>query len=618
MSTYILGISAYYHDAAAALIRDGQIVAAAQEERFTRRKHDPGFPANAVACCLKEAGITPRDLDAVAFYEQPAVKFERLMETCLAYAPGGWELFENALPIWAQLKLHLPQRLHDELPGFSGKLLFTGHHESHAASAFFPSPFEEAAILTLDAVGEWSTSSIGLGSGNRVALSHHQRFPHSLGMLYSAFTYYAGFRVNSGEYKLMGLAPYGTPRYVDLILDRVVSLAADGSMRLNMAHFDYGRRLTMTSPSFHELFGGPPRQPEDRITQKEMDLAASIQVVCEQAVLQAARYAHDQTGVANLVMAGGVALNCVANGRLLREGPFEHLWVQPAAGDAGGALGAALLAWHHEMGQPRSLHSPDAQYGSLLGNCFQNDDIGLFLDSMGATYERIEDEALLLDRVARLIAAEKVIGWFQGRMEFGPRALGCRSIIGDARSATMQQKMNVKIKFRESFRPFAPCVLHEHVHEYFETCPGEDSPYMLLVAPVLPRHRTTLSDDDRRRMTDPDLRVRVSVPRSTVPTITHVDYSARVQTVDAERHGRYYRLMQRFHELTGSPVIVNTSFNIRGEPIVGTPEDAYRCFMATDMDCLVLENHVLLKEEQTFSLLPDLATYRERYSGALD
>jgi carbamoyltransferase len=540
------------------------------------------------------------------------------METFIGHAPHGFELFEEAMPVWAQLKLRLPERLRAELPGFSGDLYFADHHESHAASAFFPSPYSDAAILTVDAVGEWSTSALGMGRGNRIELSHEQRFPHSLGMLYSAFTYYTGFRVNSGEYKLMGLAPYGKPRYVGAIRDRLVRILDDGSIWLDMSYFDYCQGLTMTSPKFHELFGGPPRQPEALITAKEMDLAASIQVLCEEAMLKAARHLHRSTGARNLVMAGGVALNCVANGRLLREGPFENIWIQPAAGDAGGALGAALLVWHHELNRPRCAQLPDAQKGSLLGPAFADEDIGLFLDAMGASYERVDDEEELLDRVARLIAEEQVIGWFQGAMEFGPRALGCRSILGDPRSPRMQQKMNVSIKFRESFRPFAPCVLREHVDEYFEMRPGEDSPYMLLVAPVRERWRTPLSEADRSKMEDPDLRIRVSVPRSSVPAITHVDYSARVQTVDAERHGRYYRLMKRFHALTGCPIVVNTSFNIRGEPIVCSPQDAYRCFMATDMDCLVLEKHVLLKKEQTFCLIPDVDAYKRQYSSALD
>jgi carbamoyltransferase len=616
--TYILGISAFYHDSAATLLRDGEIVAAVQEERFSRSKHDPRFPRKAIDYCLREAGISPTELDAIAFYERPLVKFERLLETTVAFAPHGFALFEEAMPVWAQLKLQLPERLRTELPGFRGPIHFLDHHESHAASAFFPSPFETAAILTLDAVGEWSTSALGRGRGNTVVLSHEQRFPHSLGMLYSAFTYYAGFRVNTGEYKLMGLAPYGTPRYVDIIRERLATIGPDGSIALDMDYFDYGRGLTITSQKFHDLFGGPPRAPEAFITSKEMDLAASIQVVCEDVMLKAARHAHEVTGEKNLVMAGGVALNCVANGRLLREGPFDDIWIQPAAGDAGGSLGAALLVWHEHFQQPRRPALPDGQRGSLLGPAFANPDIGLFLDSMGATAEYVAKEEDLLDKVARLMAEEKVVGWFQGRMEFGPRALGCRSIIGDARSPRMQQKMNVKIKFRESFRPFAPCVLREQAHEYFDMRPGADSPYMLLVAPVREQWRASLTDDDRQRMADPDLRIRVSVPRSYVPAITHVDYSARVQTVDEERHGRYYRLMRRFHQITGCPIIVNTSFNIRGEPIVCTPEDAYRCFMATDMDCLVLENHLLLKDDQAFSLMPDINAYRERYARALD
>ncbi len=618
MTSCVLGISAFYHDSAAALVRDGEIVAAAQEERFTRQKHDARFPRNAVAFCLNEARVSAGDLRAVAFYERPLVKWNRLLETFIGYAPRGFELFEEALPVWAQLKLRMPDRLRAELPGFSGPLYFADHHESHAASAFFPSPFLDAAILTVDAVGEWTTSAVGVGHGNRLTLTHEQRFPHSLGMLYSAFTYYAGFKVNSGEYKLMGLAPYGKPRYVDVIRDRIVDIFEDGSLWLDMSYFNYGQGLTMTTERFHELFGGPPRQPESLITAKEMDLAASIQVVCEETMLKASTHLHRTTGERNLVMAGGVALNCVANGRLLREGQFENIWIQPAAGDAGGALGAALLAWHHEFEQPRSVQMPDSQKGSLLGPCFSDDDIGLFLDSVGATYERLDDEEQLLDDVARMIAEEKVIGWFQGAMEFGPRALGCRSILGDPRAPRMQQKMNVSIKFRESFRPFAPCVLREHVDEYFEMRPEEDSPYMLLVAPVREKWRMHLTDTDRHKMEDPDLRIRVAVPRSTVPAITHVDYSARVQTVDHMRHGRYYRLMKRFHALTGCPVIVNTSFNIRGEPIVCTPEDAYRCFMATDMDCLVLEHHVLLKERQGFTLIPNIDAYRKQYANALD
>ncbi|MDP2481327.1 MAG: carbamoyltransferase [Candidatus Palauibacterales bacterium] len=611
---YILGISALFHDSAAALLRDGEIVAAAQEERFTRKKHDDGFPTKAIEYCLSWAGIGPADLDVAVFYEKPLVKFERLLETHLAVAPDGFEPFRRALPDWSVRKLDLPKLLRTELGGaFAGEVCFADHHESHAASAFFPSPYEEAAILTLDAVGEWSTSSMGYGRANRITLTHEMRFPHSVGMLYSAFTYYTGFKVNSGEYKLMGLAPYGRPLYADVIRDRLIDLREDGSIWLDMEYFDFCRGLTMTSEKFHDLFGGPPRRPETPITQKDMDLAASIQAVTEEIVLRAADHVHELTGMDHLVMAGGVALNCVANGRLLREGPFEDVWVQPAAGDAGGALGAAQLVWHHYMDRPRTVGRGDSQQGSFLGPSFSNEDIGLFLDSVGARYEHIDDEHALLDRVAGVLEEEKVVGWFQGRMEYGPRALGHRSIIGDARSTRMQQTMNLKIKFRESFRPFAPCVLRDHVHEVFEMREEEDSPYMLFVAPVREALRARLGEEEKRKLEDPDLRVRVAVPRSVYPAITHVDYSARVQTVDPERHGRYARLMQRFYERTGSPVIVNTSFNIRGEPIVCDPEDAFRCFMATHMDCLVLEDYVLLKEDQPAALSEDTAAYRDQY-----
>jgi carbamoyltransferase len=613
--TNILGISAFYHDSAAALLQDGDIAAAAQEERFSRRKHDPGFPTLAIASCLRQAGLEIGDIDHVTFYERPMVKFERLMETYLDYAPAGYDSFQQAAPLWAREKLHLPERVLGELgAAFRGTLRFADHHESHAASAFFPSPFADAALLTLDAVGEWSTSTIGLGANNRIELMHEQRFPHSLGLLYSAFTFYTGFKVNSGEYKLMGLAPYGTPRFADLIRDRIVAINDDGSIRLDMSYFNYCEGLTMTSDRFHDLFGGPPRLPESVITQKDMDLAASIQVICEEVVLKAARYARRVTGSRHLAMAGGVALNCVANGRVLREGIFDSMWVQPAAGDAGGALGAALLTWHHHLNRPRTVRVPDAQHGSLLGPRFDNEAVRLFLDSEGAVYESIDDEDELLDRVARLLEEGNIIGWFQGRMEFGPRALGSRSIIGDARSPEMQQKMNLKIKYRESFRPFAPCVLLEHAAEVFELRPADESPYMLQVAPVREPLRTSLTPEDRRRMQDPDLRVRVSVPRSTLPAITHVDYSARIQTVDAERHGRYYRLMRRMYERTGCPVIVNTSFNIRGEPIVGNPDDALRCFLATEMDVLVLEDCLLLKQRQDPASLASAEAYKALYA----
>ncbi len=614
MPTYILGISAFYHDSAAALIKDGEIVAAVQEERFTRRKHDPNLPRNAISYCLDRAGINAGELDYVVFYEKPFTKFDRLLKTYLAFAPSGFKSFKRALPVWVNHKIRIPETIRSALGGeFKGQLCFMDHHESHSASAFFPSPFDEAAILTLDAVGEWGTSSIGVGRGNRITLTHEMRFPHSLGMLYSAFTHYTGFKVNSGEYKLMGLAPYGTPKYADLIMEKVARVGEDGSLFLDMSYFNYCQGLTMTSEKFHELFGAPPRAPETFLTQKDMDLAASIQVVCEEVVLRAARFAHKLTGIPNLVMAGGVALNCVANGRLLREGPFEKLWVQPAAGDAGGALGSALLVWHHLLDQPRKANPQDSQKASWLGPSFTDDEIALFLDSVGAHYEYIADETLLLDRLARLLDQEKIIGWFYGNMEYGPRALGSRSIIGDARSPTMQQTMNLKIKFRESFRPFAPCVLGEFVDQVFETRPSEDSPYMLIVAPVREDWRIPLSSEDLRKMQDPDLRIRVSVPRSRLPAITHVDYSARIQTVDAERHGRFYRLMRKFYELTGCPVIVNTSFNIRGEPMVCSPEDAFRCFMATDIDCLVLENYILMKDSQPSALVQDSEAYRADY-----
>jgi carbamoyltransferase len=614
MPVFILGISAYYHDSAAALVKDGDIVAAAQEERFTRQKGDARFPIAAINYCVAEAGITTKEIDYTVFYEKPLVKFERLLDTYLTFVPRGFKAFRRAFPVWAGSKLHLSREIRTGLGrNFRGQLLFTEHHESHAASAFFPSPFEEAAILTLDAVGEWATTSIGIGEKNQVQILKELRFPHSLGMLYSAFTHYAGFQVNSGEYKLMGLAPYGQPLYTDLILNHIAEIKEDGSLWLDMAYFDYCHGLTMTSEKFHELLGGPPRLPESFITQREMDLAASIQRVCEEIVMRTARYAHKLTGKKNLVMAGGVALNCVANGKLLREGPFENVWVQPAAGDAGGALGSALLVWHQVLNRQRHLNGNDNQKGSFLGPSFSNTDIELFLDGVGAVYEHIPDESTLLDRVAHLLAEEKVIGWFHGRMEYGPRALGCRSIIADARSTHMQQTMNLKIKFRESFRPFAPCVLREFAHEIFEMRPKEESPYMLFVAPVREGHRLTLSSDDLEKMQDPDLRVRVSIPRSHMPAITHVDFSARIQTIDPERHGRFYHLMRRFYDITGCPVIVNTSFNIRSEPIVCSFEEAFHCFMGTAIDCLVLENYLLLKTDQPSALMQDPESYKDQY-----
>jgi carbamoyltransferase len=610
--TAILGISAFYHDSAAALVVDGEIIAAAQEERFSRKKHDPGFPAHATAFCLQEAGLEPADLDYVAFYDKPLTKFERLLETYLAFAPSGLSSFSMALPIWIKEKLFMRRTLRRGIGGeLKAPLVFMDHHESHAASAFFPSPFEEAAILTLDGVGEWTTTAHGIGLGNKIRLTHHLQFPHSLGLLYSAFTYYCGFKVNSGEYKLMGLAPYGRPIYVDAIYKHLVDLKPDGSFGLNLGYFNYCQGLTMTGRRFHDLFGGPPRKPETDLTQRHMDLAASIQAVTEEIMLRMGRDIHRQTGMRNLVLAGGVALNCVANGRLLREGPFESIWIQPAAGDAGGALGAALFVWHQLLEKPRSVCGRDTQKGSFLGPRFPPSAVQQFLERTGARHERFDDESDLLEHVAQLLADEKVVGWFQGRMEFGPRALGARSILGDPRSPKMQATMNVKIKFRESFRPFAPVVLQEHLADLFGMREDQESPYMLLVAPVLDEHRVPIAEEQLRVMQkDPDLRHRVNVVRSTIPAVTHVDYSARVQTVDEERNPRFHRLLQAFHRLTGCPVLVNTSFNVRGEPIVCTPEDAYRCFLATDMDVLVLEDCVLHKDEMVEKT--DAAT-REKY-----
>jgi len=593
--TTILGISAFYHDSAAALVVDGEVVAAAQEERFTRKKHDDEFPVHAIRYCLDEAGLTPEQLDYVGFYDKPFLKFERLLETYLSYAPRGFRSFLKFVPLWTRQKLHLRREITHGLEGrYRKQLVFTEHHESHAASAFFPSPFDEAAILTLDGVGEWATTTYGVGQSNRIELTHEQRFPHSIGLLYSAFTYFTGFRVNSGEYKLMGLAPYGEPTYVDRIREHLIDLKDDGSFRMDMSYFEYCEGLKMTSSKFDELFDGPPRKPEAPITAREMDLAASIQEVTEEIMLRSARHVHAETGQRNLCLAGGVALNCVGNGRILREGPFDNVWIQPAAGDAGGALGVALFIWHQLLGNARTPGQPDGQHGSLLGPRSSPDAIRIFLDKIGAVYAEQPDDATLCETVADLMANEKVVGWFQGRMEFGPRALGARSIIGDARSAKMQSVMNLKIKFRESFRPFAPSVLRDRVDEYFEMRPGEDSPYMLLVAPV----------QDHRRLKDSasahDVRGldKLKVPRSDIPAVTHVDYSARVQTVDAERNGLYAELIRAFEKKTGCPVVINTSFNIRGEPIVCNPEHAYRCFMSTNMDVLVLERFVLLKSAQ--------------------
>ncbi|MCA1633033.1 MAG: carbamoyltransferase, partial [Acidobacteria bacterium] len=558
---HILGISAYYHDSAACLVRDGEVVAAAQEERFTRRKHDQSFPSAAVEFCLRRAGVTPAELDYVAFYDKPLLKFERLLETYIDYAPKGLRSFLMAMPLWLKEKLWIREQVSKEA-GFRGQVLFTEHHESHAASAFFPSPFESAAVLTMDGVGEWATSSYGYGRGNELHLLAELHFPHSLGLLYSAFTYYTGFKVNSGEYKLMGLAPYGEPRYVKLILDELVDLREDGSLRLNMKYFDFAHGLTMTNARFDELFGGPPRASEGHLTQREMDLARSVQEVTEEAMLRMARHAHRVTGEKNLCLAGGVALNCVGNARILREGPFERVWIQPAAGDAGGSLGAALSVWYQYLGHERRVAEvcgghADGMRGSYLGPEFTNDEIEEFLDATGAGYRKVE-RAELAGTVARLLAEEKVVGWFEGRMEFGPRALGARSILGDPRSPRMQSQMNLKIKFRESFRPFAPSVLRERVSDFFELdC---DSPYMLLVAPVRAELRREMSVEDERLFGIE----RLNVPRSSIPAVTHVDYSARVQTVRREDNLLYYELVEAFGRLTDCPVLVNTSFNVRG------------------------------------------------------
>jgi carbamoyltransferase len=594
--TAILGISAFYHDSAAAIVVDGRIVAAAQEERFTRKKHDADFPTHAVQYCLREAGLSTGDLAYVVFYEKPLRKFERILETCFAFAPSGFRSFSMSLPMWLKDKLHLARTIRKAV-GITKRtpLIFTDHHESHAASAFFPSPFDSAAILTLDGVGEWSTTAMGVGSGNRLRLTDHLTFPHSLGLLYSAFTYYCGFKVNSGEYKLMGLAPYGQPRFQEAIYEHLIDLKPDGSFWLDMSYFNYCQGLTMTGPRFDALFGGPPRAPESDLTQKHMDLAASIQCVTEEVVLRMARELYRRTEQKNLVLAGGVALNCVANGRLLREGPFERLWIQPAAGDAGGALGAALFTWYQLLDKPRTASPLDDQHGSLLGPAWSDDEVDAALGD-GVAADRLPTEALV-ERVTELLAAGKVVGWFQGRMEFGPRALGARSILGDPRSPKMQATMNLKIKFRESFRPFAPVVLQERASQWFDIEEHQESPYMLLVAPVRQKHRVPIAPDLLEQMkTDPDLRNRVNIPRSTIPAITHVDYSARLQTVDAERTPRFHQLLERFYAKTGCPILVNTSFNVRGEPIVGSPADAYRCFLATDMDALVVENHLMLKE----------------------
>lgn len=610
MSKHILGISAFYHDSAACLVRDGEILAAAQEERFTRKKHDHNFPAKAVEYCLQRAGISAADLDLVVFYDKPLLKFERLLETYLSYSPAGFKLFMMGLPLWLKQKLHTPREIDEGLGGkgvYKGRYVFLEHHESHAASAFFPSPFEESAILTLDGVGEWATGSISVGRGNKIELLKEMHFPHSLGLLYSAFTYFTGFRVNSGEYKLMGLAPYGDPIYKDVILEKLIDLKEDGSFKLDMDYFAYCYKDVMTSPKMNELLGGPPRKPETEVTQREMDIAASIQVATEEIVLRIARYAHELTGMKNLVMAGGVALNCVSNGRVLREGPFENFWIQPAAGDAGGALGAALFAWYELMDMPRDNGGIDVQKGSLLGPNYSDSEVTETLDEKGAVYTQYADEDELCDRIAELMAEENVVGHAAGPMEFGPRALGARSIIGDARSPKMQSIMNLKIKFRESFRPFAPAVLKERVHEFFDMEPNQDSPYMLLVAPVNQDKRKTGINTSDKGLD------RLKQERSVIPAVTHVDYSARVQTVDAERNPRFYKIIKAFEKRTGCPVVINTSFNVRGEPVVCTPEEAYHCFMGTEMDVLVVNNCVLLKADQPDGSV-DRSAYLEQFA----
>jgi carbamoyltransferase len=586
----ILGISAYYHDSAAALIQDGKIVAAAQEERFTRKKHDHNFPKNAVAYCLKEAGIQASDLDYVAFYDKPFVKFERLLETYVAYAPVGLRSFLMSMPLWLKHKLWMGDLVKKEM-GFEGELIFPEHHQSHAASAFFPSPYQKAAIITIDGVGEWATSSWGIGDGNKITLKHELHFPHSLGLLYSAITYYTGFKVNSGEYKVMGLAPYGEPKYKDVMLKELMDLKDDGSFRLNMKYFNYCAGLTMTSGAFHDLFGGPPREPETKMTQKDMDLARSVQEVTEEVMFRMARHVRKETGLKHLCLAGGVALNCVANGKLLRDGIFDDIWIQPAAGDAGGALGAAQFVWYQLLGNERTVGRRDSQAGSYLGPRFASNEIESWLKQNGYPYTKCEN-GQVASRVAEYLEQEKVVGWFSGRMEYGPRALGSRSIIGDARSPKMQSVMNLKIKFRESFRPFAPSCLAEDVSEFFEL--DRESPYMLLVANVRKERCNPMTDEQEKLWGIEKLNVK----RSDIPAITHIDYSARIQTVHRDDNPAYYDMINAFKERTGYGVIVNTSFNVRGEPIVCTPRDAYLCFMRTEIDVLVLENFILEKKNQ--------------------
>lgn len=608
---YILGISAFYHDSAACLLHDGEIVAAAQEERFTRKKHDDGFPHHAIKYCLEAAGISSDEISNVVFYEKPFVKFERLLETYLAFAPTGFRSFTAAMPLWIKEKLFQKSILAKELSNTLGdsvnwreRLLFSEHHLSHAASAFYPSPFERAAVLTLDGVGEWTTTSLAIGNGKDLKVVKEIHFPHSLGLLYSAFTYYTGFKVNSGEYKVMGLAPYGEPKYADLIKEKLIHIAEDGSFQLDMSYFDYATGLTMTNKKFAALFGGPPRTSEADLGQREMDLAASVQKVTEEVVVKIAKGIAKETGEKNLCLAGGVALNCVANGILLRENIFENIWIQPAAGDAGGALGAALSAWYLHHAEARTVSKErDAMHGSYLGPEFTDSEIETELVSCGAKFHKL-DEAALIDGVASALADEKAVGWMQGRMEFGPRALGGRSIIADPRSPIMQKQLNLKVKYRESFRPFAPSVLREHVGEWFEH--DTDSPYMLLVADVREDKRRAMSDEEKALFGIEKL----NVPRSSVPAITHVDYSARIQTVHSDTNPRYHAVISKFHEKTGCPIVVNTSFNVRGEPIICTPTDAFKCFMGTEMDMLAVGNYLLVKEEQDESLKEN---YEERY-----
>lgn len=587
----ILGISAYYHDSAACLVQDGKIVAAAQEERFTRIKQDHNFPKKASEYCMKFAGITKDDIDYVVFYDKPLLKFERLLETYLTTAPKGIVSYAKAMPLWLKQKLWIPNNIKDELE-YDGKVLFTEHHQSHAGSAFYPSPFKEAAILTIDGVGEWTTNSLGIGKDNKFDIIKDIKFPHSLGLLYSAFTYFTGFKVNSGEYKVMGLAPYGEPKYVQTILDNIIDLKEDGSYHLNLDYFNYLSGLTMTNNKFASLFDGPRRKPESEITQREMDLARSVQVVTEEAMLRQANYLHEVSGSKNLCLAGGVALNCVGNGRLLREGPFENVWIQPASGDAGGALGAALCAWHGYLKNERIVDTKsDSQSSSLLGPSYKTDEIESDVSEFNAVSNVASDEDLA-SKVASLLEDQKIVGWFQGRMEFGPRALGNRSILGDPRSSEMQSRMNLKIKFRESFRPFAPIVLREDVSKYFEH--DTDSPYMLLVAPVKKERRKEVTKEQEELFGIEKL----NVPRSDIPAVTHVDYSARLETVEEKQNKRLYDLLKAFKEKTDCSVLVNTSFNVRGEPIVCTPKDAYVCFMRTNMDVLVINNHIFIKDEQ--------------------